>query len=47
MLASTKFMPMPQDLSLPLRDQPVIFTTLPGSVRAFGFALQPPNEYAP
>ena len=44
MLASTKFMPMPQESGLPLRAQPVIFTTLPGSVRAFGLALQPPNE---
>ena len=42
-LASTKFIPMPQLLVLPPPHQPVIFTTLPGSVCAFGWALQPPN----
>jgi hypothetical protein len=35
---------MPQESSLPVRDQPVIYTTLPGRVRDFGLALQPPKE---
>ena len=46
-LASTNFISMPQDFSLPLRDQPVILTTFPGSVLALGWALQPPKERTP
>ena len=42
-LASWRLRPMPQLLVFAARTQPVIFTTLPGSVRDFGLALHPPK----